>query len=97
MCTRFSMACARHVHVRLPGAYGMCTSASQEHGARLYNNAIMMLPLASLPMRANAAFAASAKLGTCHQHVLVFWNGKAPNRDVKTIGLHNASRPLEWF
>ena len=72
-------------------------SAFQEYGARLYNNAIMMLPLASLPMRANSAFAATAKLGTCHQHVLVFWKGKAPNRDVKTIGLHNASKPLEWF
>ena len=57
----------------------------------------MMLPLHSLPMRASAAFAASAKLGTCHQHVLVFYTGRHPNRDVKAIGLHNASKALEWY
>ena len=72
-------------------------AAFQEHGARLYNNAIMMLPLASLPMRANASFNATAKLGTCHQNILVFWNGRSPNKDVKSIGLHNASKPLEWY
>ena len=68
-------------------------AAFQEHGARLYNNAIMMLPLASLPMRANASFNATAKLGTCHQNILVFWNGRSPNKDVKSIGLH---KPKMW-
>lgn len=66
-------------------------------GARLYNSAIMMLPLHSLPMRAAAMMEASAKLGMCHQHVLVFWKGRNPGRDVKKIGLHNVQRPLEWF
>jgi hypothetical protein len=56
----------------------------------------MMLPLHSLPMRAAASFNASAKLGTCHQHLLVFFNGKAPNKVVRNMGLHNAQRPLEW-
>ena len=37
-------------------------SAFQEHGARLYNHAVMMLPLHSLPMRAAASFNASACL-----------------------------------
>jgi len=66
-------------------------------GARLYNHAIMMLPLHSLPMRAKTTFDAAAKLGMCHQHVLIFYKGRHPNRDVKALGLHNATRPLEWW
>ena len=57
----------------------------------------MFLPLHSLPMRAAATFQAAAKLGTCHQHVLVFYKGRQPNKTVKDIGLHNAQRTLEWF
>ena len=71
--------------------------AFQARGAKLYNSAIMMLPLHSLPMRASAAFSATAKLGMCHQHVLVFYNGRHPNKDVKTMGLTNASRMIEWY
>lgn len=70
--------------------------AFQSAGARLYNSAIMMLPLHSLPMRAAASFNATAKLGMCHQHVLVFYKGRTPNKDVKSIGLQGG-RPLEWF
>ena len=76
---------------------GDTIAAFEAHGARLYNHAVMMLPLASLPMRASSAFNASAKLGTCHQHVLVFYNGLHPNRDVKGLALHNASKALEWY
>jgi hypothetical protein len=47
---------------------GDTITAFAKHGARLYNHAVMMLPLHSLPMRAPASFNASAKLGTCHQH-----------------------------
>ena len=57
----------------------------------------MMLPLHSLPMRASAAFAASAKLGTCHQHVLVFYKGRHPTKNAKSLGLHNQQRALEWM
>ena len=39
----------------------------------------------------------SGKLGNCHQHVLVFFKGKSPNKAVKGLGLHNAQKPLEWF
>jgi len=67
-------------------------------GAKLYNHAIMMLPLNTLPMRAPAALKATAKLGMCHQHVLVFYKGpRAPTTDkVQAMGLRNAQRPLEW-
>ena len=61
-------------------------------------HAIMMLPLNTLPMRAPAALKATAKLGMCHQHVLVFYKGpRAPTTDkVQAMGLRNAQRPLEW-
>ena len=70
--------------------------AFESHGARLYNHAVMMLPLHSLPMRAPASFNASGKLGMCHQHVLVFFNGRHPKTAVKSLGLYNAGRTLEW-
>ena len=76
---------------------GDTVSAFQEHGARLYNHAIMMFPLHSLPMRAAASFNASAKLGTCHQHVLVFYKGRHPTKNAKSLGLHNQQRALEWM
>lgn len=57
----------------------------------------MMLPLHSLPMRVNSQFSAAAKLGMSHQHVLVFYNGKQPSRDIKSLGLHNADGALEWY
>ena len=67
-------------------------------GGRLYNHAVMMLPLHSLPMRAPAAFKASAKLGMCHQHVLVFYcGGKSPKAELlHHPGLKNAMRPQAW-
>ncbi|KAL1503698.1 hypothetical protein AB1Y20_012171 [Prymnesium parvum] len=71
-------------------------AAFLDAGVRLYNHAVMMLPLHSLPMRASNVFSAAAKLGMCHQHILVFYKGRNPNRDIRTIGLTNASRPLAW-
>ena len=66
-------------------------------GAKLYNHAIMMLPLNTLPMRAPMQMNATAKLGMCHQHVLVFYKGRAPTKDkVQAMGLRNAQKPLEW-
>ena len=58
----------------------------------------MLLPLHSLPMRAPAAFKASAKLGMCHQHVLVFYcGGKSPKAELlHHPGLKNAMRPQAW-
>ena len=42
----------------------------QAVGAKLYNSAIMLLPLNTLPMRASQQFLATAKLGMCHQAAL---------------------------
>ena len=76
---------------------GDTISAFLACGAKLYNHAIMMLPLNTLPMRAPAALKATAKLGMCHQHVLVFYKGRAPTKDkVQAMGLRNAQKPLEW-
>ena len=56
----------------------------------------MLLPLNSAAMRAPRQFEASAKLVMAHQHVLVFYKGRSPNRDVKGLQLANATRHLEW-
>lgn len=44
-------------------------------GLHLYNDAIVVTPAGSLPVRAGLAFRASRKLGRTHQHLLVFTNG----------------------
>ena len=75
---------------------GDTISAFAQAGAPLYNHGIMMLPLNTLPMRAPGAFKSNAKLGMCHQHVLVFYKGKTPNRDVRGLQLTNADRLQEW-
>ena len=61
-------------------------------------HAVMLLPCHSLPLRAPASFNASAKLGMCHQHVLVFYcGGKSPKAELlHHPGLKNAMRPQAW-
>ncbi|AJG19058.1 DNA methyltransferase [Cupriavidus basilensis] len=44
-------------------------------GTELYNHAVLLTALGSLPIRAGKQFSASRKLGTAHQHVLVFVKG----------------------
>jgi hypothetical protein len=44
-------------------------------GANLYNEAILVTALGSLPIRAGKAFSATRKLGKTHQNVLVFIKG----------------------
>jgi DNA modification methylase len=46
-------------------------------GARLYNEAVLVTAVGSLPIRAGKQFAASRKLGKTHQNVLVFVKGDA--------------------
>ena len=75
---------------------GDTVHAFQEAGASLYNHAVMLLPLHTAPLRAPGQFTASAKLAMCHQHVLVFFKGRNPNRDIKRLQLANATRQLEW-
>lgn len=57
--------------------------AFEEAGMLLYNSAILVTAVGSLPMRINRQFLGGRKLGTTHQHVLVFANGN-PNEFLKT-------------
>ncbi len=50
--------------------------AFEDAGLRLYNYAILINAIGSLPLRINAQFAGSRKLGKCHQDVLIFSKGQ---------------------
>ena len=47
----------------------------QEYGAALYNDAILVTCVGSLPIRAGRQFAAGRKLGKTHQNILIFKKG----------------------
>jgi hypothetical protein len=63
------------------GAYlnfvGDTVQAFIDAGLKLYNEAILLTAIGSLPIRAGRAFSASRKLGKTHQNVLVFIKGDA--------------------
>lgn len=50
--------------------------AFEEAGLRLYNEAILITSIGSLPMRINKQFGGSRKLGKTHQNLLVFAKGQ---------------------
>lgn len=50
-------------------------AAFEASGARLYNEAILLTAVGSLPVRITAQFEASRKLGKTHQNILVFCKG----------------------
>lgn len=52
-------------------------SAFQDAGAMLYNEAILVTAVGSLPIRVGRQFSASRKLGKTHQNVLTFIKGDA--------------------
>lgn len=54
--------------------------AFEDAGARLYNEAILVTAVGSLPVRVGKQFGGYRKLGKTHQNVLVFYKG-----DVKAI------------
>lgn len=56
--------------------------AFADAGMQLYNHAILLTATGSLPLRINAQFTGSRKLGTTHQHVLIFAKGQ-PKKFVK--------------
>ncbi|MDD2692954.1 MAG: DNA methyltransferase [Simplicispira sp.] len=60
-------------------------AAFRDAGARLYNEAILVTPSGSLPIRAGKAFEVSRKLGKTHQQVLVFVKGD-PRRATAACG-----------
>jgi hypothetical protein len=51
----------------------------EEHGARLYNEAVLITPMGSLPLRVQTFFNKTRKLGHAHQNVLVFYKGQSKN------------------
>jgi len=50
-------------------------SAFQDVGMTLYNEAILVNSVGSLPIRVGKQFTSGRKLGKCHQNVLVFYKG----------------------
>ena len=55
-------------------------AAFQDAGAILYNEAILVTALGSLPIRAGKQFTTSRKLGKTHQNVLIFAKGDPMQR-----------------
>lgn len=76
-----SFACLVVGNVRAPnGALqdlaGLTTDAMAQVGMVLYNDAVLVTRVGSLPVRAGRAFVASRVLGRTHQYVLTFLKGE---------------------
>ena len=69
-------------------------AAFQDAGARLYNEAILVTSVGSLPIRVGRQFSAARKLGKTHQNVLVFCKGD-PRKAVEACGPVDVSLPEE--
>jgi hypothetical protein len=65
---------------RADGGYAMFPSKIRDYhwqaGMRLYNEAILLNAMGSLPIRAGKQFEATRKLGRCHQEILIFLKGE---------------------
>ena len=61
------------------------TAAFQDAGLRLYNEAVLVTMVGSLPIRIGKQFAGYRKLGKTHQNVLVFCKGD-PKRAAAAVG-----------
>lgn len=64
---------------------GKTVEIMERVGARYYNEAILVTPAGSLPIRAGKQFAASRKLGKTHQNVLTFCKGD-PKKAAARLG-----------
>lgn len=71
-------------------------SAFQGAGAKLYNEAILVTSVGSLPIRVGRQFEAGRKLGKTHQNVLVFLKGD-PKKAVADCGTVEVHDPAENF
>ena len=60
-------------------------AAFESAGFRLYNEAVLVTAVGSLPIRAGRAFESARKLGKTHQNILIFCNGD-PKIAVSAIG-----------
>ena len=59
--------------------------AFEDAGARLYNEAVLLTAIGSLPVRITRQFESGRKLGKTHQNVLVFCKGN-PKRAAEACG-----------
>jgi DNA modification methylase len=57
----------------------------RDAGLKYYNEAILIMPYGSLPMRAGKLFKTSRKLGKAHQNVLMFHNGNPAESGVFSV------------
>jgi hypothetical protein len=83
----------RDKHGRLGHYYGLHSDtirAMQDCGLRLYNDAVLINPYGTLPMRAARAMEVSRKLGRSHQNVVVMAKGQP---DPRTWDLRMDWRP----
>ena len=60
-------------------------AAFEDAGAKLYNEAVLVTVVGSLPIRVGKQFEATRKLGKTHQNVLVFCKGD-PKRATHAVG-----------
>lgn len=60
-------------------------AAFEAAGLRLYNDAVLVTAVGSLPIRAGRAFESARKLGKTHQNVLIFCKGD-PKKATAAIG-----------
>lgn len=75
---RFAAVVVGEVRAKDGGYVGLVPDtirAFEQAGARLYNEAILMTPLGSAPVRTSAGFGKGRKLGKTHQNLLVFCKG----------------------
>jgi DNA modification methylase len=69
-------------------------SAAQDAGLSLYNEAVLVTAVGSLPIRAGKQFSATRKLGKTHQNVLVFVKGD-PRKATAACGEVDVTMPDE--
>ena len=67
------------------GLVGETVTAFKAAGLELYNDAILLTAVGSLPVRSGRMFSASRKMGKTHQNVLVFVKGD-PSKAAQAIG-----------
>lgn len=61
------------------------TGAFEDAGAKLYNEAVLITAVGSLPIRVRKQFESGRKLGKTHQNVLVFCKGD-PRKATEAVG-----------
>jgi hypothetical protein len=67
-------------------------TAFHDAGAMLYNEAILVTAVGSLPIRVGRQFSAGRKLGKTHQNVLVFVKGD-PRKATDACGVVDVALP----